>query len=183
MLCIKNINFFYACVTVSSTTPAAAPAFSVFLPVISSSFGSCVLDHPGRAVVLPGIDSRFELAVLDHPLPPPKGGGSGLPDTAGELFLPVSPDFPWGTDCRDRTGSRLSPVLPPRNSDVPTQTSGHGLIPLLWRGQGVVAARNFRLPSPFPPKRMHLRGGPPARSKAASPSPPASPLTPRTPPR
>ena len=150
---------------------------------------------------LPGISSSLGGPVLDLPLPPPGGGGSGVPDTICGLFLPVSPGFSMGADCSGPNCSGKVVVVQkvrfPKPAPVPaqahsfphvlptspTQSPGHGLIPLLWRGQGVVAARNFRLPSPFPPKRMHFRGGPPARGNAASPSPPASPLTPRTPPR
>ena len=66
------------------------------LPGISSRRGSYVLDLPGRAVVLPVVFSSFGRCVLDLPLPPPRGGGSGLPDTVCELFLPVSPGFSVG---------------------------------------------------------------------------------------
>ena len=84
------------------------------LPGISSRRGSYVLDLPGRAVVLPVVFSSFGRCVLDLPLPPPRGGGSGLPDTVCELFLPVSPGF--------SVGNRLPGPnrFPPMPSSSPT---------------------------------------------------------------
>ena len=83
------------------------------LPGISSSLGSCVLDHLGRAVVLPVIFSSFGSPVLDHPLPPPKR--RGLRGGA-------------------RSCSRSRPLLPPRHPAFPERSPGNGLIPLLQEG-------------------------------------------------
>ena len=86
---------------------------------------------------MPVISSSLGSPVLDHPLPPPGGGGSGVPDTVCGLFLSVSPGFSVGADfsgpnyswegrcCPEspisqaRSGSRLSPVPPPLPPDFP----------------------------------------------------------------
>ena len=127
------------------------------------------------------------------PCPLLKGGGSGLLDTAGGLFLSVSPGFSMGNRLPGPNRITLKPISSPTQFRLPRGKSrprynspplggGRGWSPRVPANsqvysrqngckQGVVAAHSRRLPSPFPPKRMHLRGGPPPRGSAASPPP------------
>ena len=86
---------------------------------IDSRCGSYVLDHPGVAVVLPVIFSSLGSSVLDHPLPPPKRRGFRAARYSMWIVLAQVARFSVGTDCSGPNRIPLKPISSPAPSRLP----------------------------------------------------------------